>query len=145
LRDYSYKNTHLENSPDYHRMVTNRLNKVVKILDEINNPLNSKYKKKLKNAVAFNGIVSNYNNENPMIGDTEHSTTRIKKNLFDFIEYEAVIGVFNNKKSQATLVFNCAYQNLTHKHFDDLSFTLSMEKEQIFVDSGKYNYNLKDP
>lgn len=145
LRDYSYKNIHLENSPDYHRMVTNWLNKVVKILDEVNNPLNSKYKKKLKNAVAFNGIVSNYNNEYPMIGDTEHSTTRIKKNHSDFIDYEAGIGVFNNKKAQATLVFNCGYQNLTHKHFDDLSFTLSIEKEQIFVDSGKYNYNLKDP
>lgn len=144
LRDYSYKNVHLENSPDYHRMVTNWLNQVVKILDDINEPLSSKYKNKLKKAVAFNGIVSNYNNEYPMIGDTEHSTTRVKKINTDFIDYEAGIGVFNNKITQSTLVFNCGYQNLTHKHYDDLSFTLSIEKEQIFVDSGKYNYNLKD-
>lgn len=144
LRDYSYKNVHLENSPDYHRMVTNWLNKVVKLFDDIKMPLSSKYKNTLKGAEVYNGIVVNYNKEYPMIGDTAYGTTKIRKQHNDFIDYEAGMGVFNDRNTQSTLVFNCGFKNLTHKHKDDLSLTLSIEREQLFVDSGKYNYNRND-
>ena len=145
LRDYSYKSVHLENSPDYHRMVTNWLNKAIKLFDDIKMPLSSKYKNILKGADIYNGIIANYNKEYPMIGDTAFGTTNVKKQHTDFIDYEAGVGVFNNRNTQSTLVFNCGFKNLTHKHKDDLSFTLSVEKEEIFVDSGKYNYNKNDP
>lgn len=145
LRDYSYKSVHLENSPDYHRMVTNWLNKAIKLFDDIKMPLSSKYKNILKGADIYNGIIVNYNKEYPMIGDTAFGTTNVKKQHNDFIDYEAGVGVFNNRNTQSTLVFNCGFKNLTHKHKDDLSFTLSVEKEEIFVDSGKYNYNKNDP
>lgn len=145
LRDYSYNSTHLENSPDYHRMVTNWLNAVVKMLDEIKRPLSTKYKMKLSKAVKYNGIVSNYNNEYPMLGDTSHGISKVKKEDIDFVDYEAGITIFNDRDTFATLVFNTGFQNLTHKHQDDLSLTLSIDKEQIFVDSGKYNYTKADP
>lgn len=145
LRDYSYNDVHLENSPDYHRMVTNWLNKVVKVFDEIKMPLSLKYKIKLKNADKYNRIIINYNKEYPMIGDTSFGIANIKKEHINFVDYEAGIGVFNDRRMQSTLVFNCGYQNFTHKHYDDLSLTLSIEKEQILVDSGKYNYNKNDP
>src|SRR5699024_1363486 len=145
LRDYSYNSTHLENSPDYHRMVTNWLNGIVMIFDEIKLPLSNKYKVKLKNAIDYNGIISNYNNEYPMIGDTSHGISKIQKKDIDFIDYEAGIGIFNDKVMKSTLVFNCGFENLTHKHRDDLSFVLSVNKEQIFIDAGKYNYSKKDP
>lgn len=145
LRDYSYQSVHLENSPDYHRMVTNWLNKVSKLLDDIKMTLSSKYKNILKEAEAYNGIISNYNKVYPMIGDTAYGKTRYKKLHNDMVDYEAGIAVLNNKNTQSTLVFNCGYQNLTHKHKDDLSFTLSIEREEIFIDSGKYNYHKNDP
>lgn len=145
LRDYSYNSTHLENSPDYHRMVTNWLNGIVMIFDEIKLPLSNKYKTKLKNAVDYNGIISNYNNEYPMIGDTSHGISKIQKKDIDFIDYEAGVGIFNDKTTKSTFVFNCGFENLTHKHYDDLSIILSVNKEQIFVDAGKYNYSKKDP
>lgn len=145
LRDYSYNSIHLENSPDYHRMVTNWLNAIVKMLDEIKRPLSNKYKMKLSKAVKYNGIVTNYNNEYPMLGDTSHGISKVKKEDVDFVDYEAGITIFNDKDTFATLVFSSGFQNLTHKHQDDLSFTLSIDKEQIFVDSGKYNYTKADP
>lgn len=144
LRDYSYKSVHLENSPDYHRMVTNWLNKAIKLFDDIKMPLSSKYKNILKGADIYNGIIVNYNKEYPMVGDTAHGTTNVKKRHNDFIDYEAGMGVFNDRNTLSTLVFNCGFKNLTHKHKDDLSLSLSIAKEQLFVDSGKYNYNQND-
>jgi len=79
LRDYSYKNVHLENSPDYHRMVTNWIAKLIKIFDDIHMPVSEKYRIKIKNATRYNGIICNYNNEYPMIGDTEFTKSNIKK------------------------------------------------------------------
>lgn len=145
LRDFSYNNVHLENSPDYHRMVTNWLNSVSKMLDDVEFPLSKKYKNKLNQAINYNGIVVNYKNEYPMIGDTSYGVSKFKKSDEDFIDYEAGVAIFNDKRYKSTLVFNCGFQNLTHKHHDDLSFTLTMDNEQILVDSGKYNYSKKDP
>lgn len=141
LRDYSYKNVHLENSPDYHRMVTNWIAKLIKIFDDIRMPVSEKYRIKIKNATRYNGIICNYNNEYPMIGDTEFSKSNIKKIHMDFVDYEAGIGIFNDKRTESTMTFNCGYQSTTHKHHDDLSITLSLYNEAILVDSGKYNYN----
>ncbi|GAQ16781.1 heparinase II/III-like family protein [Oceanobacillus picturae] len=46
---------------------------------------------------------------------------------------------FNSKKS-IYLNFIAAFNSLTHKHADDLSFLLSIGKSDFFTDSGKYNY-----
>lgn len=145
LRDYSYMNTHLENSPDYHVMVTSWLTKINDLLKAINFPLQSKYQDKLKGAVFYNSVISNYSNQFPMLGDTSAGRSKEKKSNEDFVDLEAGIAVFNDKTKKSTLVFNCGFQNRTHKHRDDLSLVFSINNEEIFVDSGKYNYMISDP
>src|SRR5690606_17077099 len=49
------------------------------------------------------------------------------------------------KGKKIYLLFSAAFHSLTHKHADDLSFLLSINNTDFFVDSGKYNYKEKDP
>lgn len=52
---------------------------------------------------------------------------------------------FLKKESKNTyLNFIAAFHSLTHKHCDDLSFSLSVGNTDYFVDSGKYNYKETD-
>jgi len=44
----------------------------------------------------------------------------------------------------SSLLFNASNFSTTHKHADDLSFILSQSGKEIFIDSGKYNYDTKD-
>src|SRR5699024_488993 len=43
------------------------------------------------------------------------------------------------------LTFISGYGSKGHKQFDDLSFIFFDGNEVVFNDSGKYNYDLKDP
>lgn len=145
LRDYSYLNMHLENSPSYHRMVTNMLFDINELLTKAETPLADKYIKKLEKSESLLGVMVSYNGELPMIGDTPHVKTNFKKQHDDFVDYEAGIAILNNEKAESTLIFNNGFQNYGHKHYDDLSFMLSIKKEPIITDSGRFNYSSKHP
>lgn len=144
LRDYSYRNIHLENSPDYHHMVTTMLTDIDSLFREVKHPLGNLYKQKITDAIQYKGIVSNYNNVFPMLGDTAYTKTKASKLSEDLVDYEAGIAVFNDQKKKSTLVFNCGFESRTHKHYDDLSFVFSVGNDEIFIDSGKYNYSGSD-
>lgn len=53
-------------------------------------------------------------------------------------------GTLKFKDSTWTL-FKCGYTSITHKQADDNSFSLYSRGEDIFIDSGAYNNNFRDP
>ena len=48
-------------------------------------------------------------------------------------------------KDSTWILFKCGYTSITHKQADENSFELYSRGEDIFVDSGAYNYNFRDP
>lgn len=149
-RDFSRKGVHLENSPEYHRMVH-------KILDNLNRELISKNirigneeHRKLNLAKNFNRILLKPNQVYPMIGDTGYIFDRSTKKIFeDFVDYESGIIIFQNENienlsNSSWLLFKSGYMKKTHKHFDDLSVNLFLDGEDLLIDSGKYSYDKND-
>lgn len=150
-RDFTRRGIHLENSPEYHRMVLMIFRKIERKLKELRIPLGKQEKEILDLADQFKNIMIQPNQLYPIIGDTGTiSDKRIIKNYNDFIDSEAGIAVIHNENKKdneksTMLTFKCGYQSKTHKHYDDLSSTLYIEGKELLVDSGKYSYNSKDP
>jgi len=57
----------------------------------------------------------------------------------------AIIQTSLHENESYYLMMTGAFHSRVHKHADDLSFVLSLNNEDIFVDSGKYNFDEKDP
>ncbi|QQD85659.1 heparinase II/III family protein [Jeotgalicoccus sp. ATCC 8456] len=150
LRDFTRKGVHLENSPEYHRLVISIFRKLERVIKELKISIGKEETELLKLADGYKKRIILPNNYYPMIGDTGTiQDIRIKKNYNDFIDYDAGIAVLNNKnvvneKDSTMLTFKSGYHKKTHKHNDDLSITLYMTGEEVLVDSGKYSYDSKD-
>lgn len=150
-RDFSRNGVHLENSSEYHRMVIMILNSIVEILKELKTPLGSRETEIINLAKKFRNVLIQPDQVYPSIGDTGHiHDKRIKKVFSNFIDYEAGLSIFNNvnneiEENSTMLIFKSGYQNMTHKHLDDLSTYLYMDGKELLCDSGKYSYSGKDP
>lgn len=150
-RDFTRRGVHLENSPEYHRMVLTIFKKIENKLKEIRTPIGKEEKAILNLAQEFKSYMIQPNLIYPIIGDTGHiNDTKVKKNFKNFYDTESGIGIFNNynknnPEKSTMLTFKSGYFSKTHKHYDDLSITLYMDGKEILSDSGKYSYAGKDP
>ena len=150
-RDFSRKGVHLENSPEYHRMVLTIYKSVERKLKELKVKLGDQESEILKLAHDYKKRIIQPNQLYPMIGDTgKISDPKIKKDFRNFYDSEAGIAIFNNineedNQKSTMLVFKSGYHNKTHKHFDDLSSYLYIDGQELLIDSGKYSYSTKDP
>lgn len=150
-RDFSRNGVHLENSPEYHRMILMIYRSIEKKLKELRLPLGKQESEILKLAHNYRGYIIQPNNVYPMIGDTGNiPDSRIKKIFRDFHDPEAGITIFNNlneeePENSSMMIFKSGYYNKTHKHYDDLSTYLYLDGEELLIDSGKYSYAISDP
>lgn len=150
-RDFSRNGVHLENSPEYHRMVLAIFRNIEKKLNELKIPLGKQETEILKLAQKYKGYIIQPNQVYPMIGDTGHiPDARTKKIFRDFHDTEAGISILNNHneaepENSTMMIFKSGYFNMTHKHLDDLSTYLYLNGEELLIDSGKYSYSAKDP
>ena len=151
-RDFSNKGVHLENSPDYHRIVHGKLFlQTEDFLNKHGYSLGKDIKNKIKLGTEYYKYILKPDLSLPLIGDTSLGTMKKIDKVFDsFCDKEAGIGILQWKSNEnifdsTWISFICGYGNKTHKHLDDLSFTLYYKSDDIFVDSGKYNYDRKDP
>lgn len=150
-RDFSRNGVHLENSPEYHRMVLIIFKNIEKKLKELKISLGAQETEILKLAQRYKGYIIQPNQVYPMIGDTGYiPDPRIKKSFKDFHDTEAGISILNNynelePENSSMLIFKSGYFNKTHKHLDDLSIYLYLNGEELLIDSGKYSYSAKDP
>lgn len=150
-RDFSRKGVHLENSPEYHRMVLQIFKDINKALAKVKINLGKEAEAILKRVEIYQRYLVKPNHHYPMIGDTgTYYDYNIKKHYNDFIDHEAGIGILQyknvNDTSKSTwLSFKSGYLSKTHKHKDDLSINLFMNGYDVFIDSGKYSYKTSDP
>ncbi|MGN7455604.1 heparinase II/III family protein [Paenibacillus pasadenensis] len=80
----------------------------------------------------------------PLLGDTQ--TIFFKSD--EYIDESSIFidsGLVLLKSKDSYLSLKAGFSNKSHKHHDDLSFTWDFRGNNIFIDSGKYNYNNKDP
>lgn len=151
LRDFSRRGVHLENSPEYHRLVLNLIKKIELVLKKINRSIGKDETELINLAHEYKQYIIQPNNKYPLIGDTGNIYDKnIKKNYSDFVDYESGVAILQNKNTinlekSTMLTFKSGYHKLTHKHKDDLSYSLYMDGNELLVDSGKYSYNSKDP
>lgn len=153
-RDFSKSGLHLENSPEYHILVLNILKEISIDLDNFYNiSLGKDIEDLIKRAQIIKKYLIKPDGEYINLGDTG---TIKDKNLIhdkiykDFIDYDAGTVIFqyknySNNRNSSYFTFSCGYKKLTHKHKDDLSFTLFLDGQDVLVDSGKFNYNYTDP
>ncbi|MEY8559713.1 heparinase II/III family protein [Jeotgalicoccus halotolerans] len=149
-RDFTRKGVHLENSPEYHRLVLSIFTKLDRVIKELKLSIGKNEKELLDLSREYKSHIIQPNNYYPMIGDTGTiHDVKIEKNFNDFIDYDAGIAILNNKDTNditnsTMLTFKSGYHKKTHKHNDDLSVTLYLSGEELLVDSGKYSYDSKD-
>ncbi|WP_271402346.1 heparinase II/III domain-containing protein [Salinicoccus roseus] len=150
-RDFSRKGTHLENSPEYHRLALNLYKKIEKSLAANKLSIGREPSQLLKMAEMYKSYIIKPNNEYPLIGDSGTAKDlKVKKKYSDFIDYDAGIGILQTENKTAPeqstwMSFKCGYHSRTHKHKDDLSISLYMDGNDVLIDSGKYSYNAQDP
>lgn len=150
-RDFSYKGVHLENSPDYHSIVRRLFRSTEDSLQKNNLTLGKEITERLALTEKYFQLILKPNKGLPAIGDTTASIMKSAK-LYDppfFVDEEAGIAILQDKDESSPLnstwiSFISGYGRKTHKHRDDLSFNLYYKGNDIFVDSGKYNYVRKD-
>lgn len=143
-RDYSSQCLHLENSPDYHRLVTKWLLSIESKLQANNYSLGDSYVSVLKTAEKIDEIIVMPNNRYPILGDSSDGFYKGEKSYEDFIDVEAGRVILHNEEYNSQLTFVAGYGRKGHKHFDDLSFIFFDGNEVVFSDSGKYNYEKDD-
>src|SRR5699024_1614118 len=137
----SYTGLHLENSPEYHNMVTNMYLELQKYLSLSGKTYGSTIVAIISRATALKNIFTKPNKIIPSLGDSGNGLTKINKNYENFIDYEAGLAIIQEDKNEFFLTFISGYATITHKHIDDLSFTLFYKGKDFFVDPGKYSYS----
>lgn len=146
-RDFSAKGTHLENSPDYHKMVMNLFLKTERFLNKNNLTLGEAVNRRLEEAKKYFAYLLKPNGLVPYLGDSSLEAVHSNQKKYEpFIDNQAGIAIFQHLDADCPerstwMSFICGYGSKTHKHHDDLSVNLFWKGKDIFVDSGKYNYD----
>ncbi|EJS78496.1 heparinase II/III domain-containing protein [Bacillus cereus] len=134
----------VENSPAYHDH-TYRLFCEIKDFIDFNNISfeNVQIKKLLEMIYQRHLEMLKPDHSYPLIGDTEKIYFLNDSPQYNTVVYpETGLAILKDKNCYITL--KSGYVNLSHKHLDDLSFTIYYKGYDLFTDGGKYNYNNKD-
>ena len=144
--NFSYNGVHLENSPEYHVFVHKMILSIEEYLNNNGLSLGESIVGRFKLINDYYSYITKPNGFLPMIGDTKDMKSPNNEKKYDaFYDQAAGISIFQsenlNDPSKSTwMSFICGFGTLTHKHYDDLSFTLVYKGKDIFIDSGKYGY-----
>lgn len=151
FRDFTKKGVHLENSIDYHSIVERLFKGINNFLVSVGTSLGEDITSILYSEDDYINYAEKPDYRLPLIGDTSGT----QKNSFpkcygNFIDTEAGIAILQEKNNEQPdkslwLCFIAGYNNVNHKHKDDLSILLYNKGYDLFVDSGKYNYERKNP
>lgn len=138
---YSSNGVHLENSPEYHLMVTKMYNEIELYLNKHNNTLGIEINNMLENSKKYLSTIQKPDGNIPAIGDSSEFSTKSEIDWNNFNDIESGLTIIKDEKIKLYLGFICGFSTSTHKHADDLSIILNYNSKDYFVDSGKYNYS----
>lgn len=141
--NFSSNAIHLENSPEYHAMVTDIYRELQEFISNYNYSFSEYILEYLKQSDEYFDILVKPNGYLPQIGDSiskPHSLVNKKyKNLND---YESGMNILQRGGDKPVYItFIAGYSTQVHKHFDDLSITLNYNGHDFLVDPGKFNYS----
>jgi hypothetical protein len=143
---YSFKGVHLENSTEYHRFVQRLYISIEEFLNKNELTLGEEITRKFDLIDKYYQYIAKPDKNLPMLGDSATITmSSITKEFTPFIDQTAGIAVLQaenieNDYNSTWISFICGYGTTTHKHYDDLSFSLYYNGNDVFIDSGKYGY-----
>lgn len=143
-RDFSKKGVHYENSVDYAKMMLNMYQSLFKLINT------KKNLQIISNGNKYLQVLIKPNGEFPLEGDSDLSTPGISKkvfqNFYDLDSGKIIINKenVNHPEKSDYIFFKSGHISSVHKHFDDLSFILTTNGNNVFIDSGKYNYEEED-
>lgn len=161
IQDFTAEGLHKEHSPLYFTLVMDLIEDINKIAED------PELKQLVLNGQkAFaNLVLSDF--RLPGLGDSDYANAPVKLNYsvldpeFEYIltrgqsgQQPSLVSNISNAlavvrdgfgPNTTSLVFAASNFSVVHKHADDLSFLLSQNGQDIFIDSGKYNYNRTEP
>ena len=144
FRDFSKRGVHLENSTDYHSMTKNLFIEINTFLKDFSLSLGEEIDYFIEHDDYFNYAVKP-NHFLPLLGDSgETMVKKCIKNYNNFIDTSSGVAYLQNEENNFWLSFICGYSKINHKHYDDCSVSLFYKDSDIFIDSGKYNYDKTD-
>lgn len=145
--NFSSKGVHLENSLYYHYFVIKMYAEIDDFLNKIGLSLGKNILYCFERSKKYLNYAAKPNGELPQIGDGIKFTLDNKENKYfeNFFDYDAGIAYLqykdeHNSMNSTYISFVCGYSTKTHKHYDDLSFTLYYGGKDIFIDSGHFGY-----
>lgn len=138
---FSSRGSHLENSPDYHRMVLLMYIEIEKYLKKHDQSFGETINHYMELAMQFLPIISRPDKRMPALGDSGNSALGRVKKYKKFSDDELGLTIIQREQPKTFYAsFISGYSSITHKHRDDLSLTLYYAGDDILVDSGKFNY-----
>lgn len=138
---FSSQGSHLENSPDYHRMVLLMYIEIEKYLKNHDQTFGETINHYLELAMQFLPIISRPDKRMPALGDSGNSALGRVKKYKSFSDAELGLTIIQRDKPETFYAsFISGYSSITHKHRDDLSITLYYDGDDVLIDSGKFNY-----
>lgn len=159
---------HKEHSPSYHFLVLQMFAEIYQFLLHYGEE-NTRLYQTVYNMEGSYVLMTKENGRVPMLGDSVETNIYgykyepihpwMKFVLSDGVEgieptygcvtiedaKVAIIQTSVQENESYYLMMTGAFHSRVHKHADDLSFVLSLKNEDIFVDSGKYNFDENDP
>jgi hypothetical protein len=172
-KDFSTSGVHKEHSPSYHLVVLQLFLSIKEFMDfhEIIYP--DSFVDNFKKIQDYLAYVTKLDGTLPLLGDTGKSNVlnglkdrdivsdywlyvtsngvkgKSLENNFQVFEDGGVAIYMDrnplNPQKNIQWMFTSAFHSIIHKHAEDLSLVLDVDKTSYLVDSGKYNYKEKDP
>lgn len=140
--NYSPNGVHLENSPEYHRMVTKMYHAIEDYLNKNNDTLGKEINEILGMADKYLPKIAKPDGRIPAIGDSSEIQSPTKNIIWEnFHDTSSGMTVIKDEANAFYLAFICGFSTATHKHPDDLSVLINYKNQDFFVDSGKFNYS----
>lgn len=134
-----------ENSPAYHHLYVRLVEGLItKYRDrpgcESIVETAERYFETIKSSMSW---VVKPNGDIPPLGDSNPSGSNYESKNGTF--FSERVGLWVYKHAGLYLTFTCGFENLTHKHADDTSITLSYRGEDLITDAGTASYKYSDP
>ncbi|EWG10242.1 heparinase II/III family protein [Cytobacillus firmus] len=139
---FNEESINVENSPFYHKYNIDLFSQSSHFLEYngiiAKNLLREEFRIKIKKAINAHQEMLKPDQSLPLIGDTEVQKFPAKYKNKSIVYPNTGLVFFKNDRCYISL--KSGYTNLSHKHFDDLSFTVFYDNKDILIDCGKYNY-----
>jgi hypothetical protein len=156
---FTKEGVHVENSPHYHIHMIDNLIYSSYLFEEqcINEDLVKEMRIIGEGAVLFYFMIQRENKTTPLIGDSYRIPPKLNSLTSKFIEDvskkivfpdfkgfpESGYGIWKYQNDEKSIHLTIKNGTLSryHRHDDDLSITLNIDGEDVFLDGGLYNYN----